>query len=99
VSQLRDKKAKPDNDVVFECIIESALSPVSFKWKKNNEEIDLTKNKKYEYVIENNHHRLTIKNCGQNDQAEYEICVADPEDYDLSSKASLEIERGMLDFT
>ncbi len=49
---------------------------------------------KYEYLIENNHHRLIIKNCEPNDQAEYEICVVDPEDFDLSSKAKLEIESG-----
>ena len=95
VSELRDKKAKLNNDVIFECIIESTLTPVSFKWKKNNEDIDLGNKNKYEYTIENNRHRLVIKNCDLKDQAEYEIYVSDPDDFDISSKAKLEVERGM----
>ena len=94
ISELRDKKAKANKDVTFECMIESTLSPISFKWKKNNEDIDLNNKNKYEYLIENNHHRLIIKKCDLSDQAEYEIYIADPEDFDVSSKAKLEIEKG-----
>lgn len=41
---------------------------------------------------------MVIKNFDENDVAEYEIFIAEPDDFDLSSKAKIELDIGMIYF-
>ena len=64
-----------------------------FKWKKNNETINLeAKKQKYEFKIENTIYQLKINNFNSNDNGTYEIFLSDPTDFIISSKATIEID-------
>jgi hypothetical protein len=69
---------------------------VTFKWKKNGEPLDIESNKdKYEFVIDGDKYRLIIKSFDDNDEADYSIYLVDPDDYEISSTAKIELE-GLL---
>lgn len=56
--------------------------------------MDLSNRDKYEYVIENKVHRLVVKRCDDSDSGQYEIFLKNPDDFDISSKAKLIVEKG-----
>jgi hypothetical protein len=71
------------------------LAPIElkFKWKKNGEPLDVEANKeKYEFVVEGDKYRLLVKDFDKKDEALYEIYLTEPDDYDISSTASIELE-------
>ena len=95
---LKNQKVQKLSNVVMECRITNNLAPteITFKWKKNGTPIDLEANKeKYEYVVEGELHRLTVNQFLKADEADYEIYLVDPEDYDVSSKAKISIVLGL----
>ena len=91
---LKNQKVPKMSTAVLECKIACNYSePFAFKWKKNGEPIDLEANKdKYEFAIEGDVYKLKIKNFDDNDDADYEIYLAEPEDFDFSSKARIELD-------
>lgn len=93
VGQLKNASVKPKSDAVFECEIKNkSTEGLVFKWRKNGKDIDLEGSSKYEYVIDGDKHRLIIKDCDNDDQGDYEIYLVEPQDFDFSSKAQLNVE-------
>ena len=91
---LKDQKVVLNSDVILDIeIISSFSEPFKFKWKKNGEPIDIdSNNDKYEYIIENNVYKLIVKSFESDDVADYEIYLAEPDDFDFTSKAKIEID-------
>jgi hypothetical protein len=92
---LKNQKVPRGSTAILECEILNNLAPsdVFFKWKKNGQILDIDYSiEKYEYIRENNTHKLVIKNFDDSDIAEYSIFLAEPSDYDLFSNAKIEIE-------
>ncbi len=67
---------------------------IRFKWKKNGKELDVEASDKYEYAVEGDMHRLTIKAAVRKDEAEYEICLVEPEDFEVASTCKVVVEVG-----
>jgi len=80
--------------VILDCDINASYSlNYSFKWKKNGEIINLEAYKqKYDFKIDNNKYQLKINNFNSNDNGSYEIYLAYPTDFLISSKANIEID-------
>ncbi len=94
---LKDKKVPKNTDVSLSCHITNNLAPqeVTFKWKKNGQPIDIESlPEKYEYTIEGDLHKLTIKSTVKKDEAKYEIYLVEPEEYDVSSECKLQVILG-----
>ena len=84
----------------MECTITNELKPaeLTFRWKKNGEPLDIdAKKEKYEFIIDGDKYCLKIKNFDDKDEAQYEIYLASPEDWDVSSCAKIEILPGKSD--
>jgi obscurin-like protein 1 len=82
------------------CIIKNELKPIelTFKWKKNGIPLDIDENKeKYSFTIEDDKYCLKINNFTEKDEANYEIYLAHPEDWDVSSDAKIEVIPGKGD--
>ena len=91
---MKNKKVPLHATAVLECKIINNLAPtpITLKWKKNDEPLDLEANKdKYEFVVDGETYRLIIKDFLPTDEASYEIYLTEPEDYDLSSKAKVQL--------
>lgn len=93
---LKDRKVVKNSSVQLQTIINTNYKdPFTFKWKKNDELIDLEANKdKYEYLAEGGVYRLIIKDFVESDEATYEIFLAEPDNMDISSKAKVLIVEG-----
>lgn len=96
---LKNQKVPKNTNAVLECTITNNLAPVNlvFKWKKNGEIIDFesAQNKdKYEFIIDGDKHQLVVKNFDKKDQANYEIYLTEPEDFEVSSQAKIELLLG-----
>lgn len=81
----------------MECKIINNLAPteLKFKWKKNGEVLDTDALKgKYEFTVVGDKYCLAIKKFDKEDEAEYEIFLTEPEDYEISSKANIELIKG-----
>ena len=92
---LKNQKVPKHANVAMECKITNNLAPtvLTFKWKKNGEPLDIDANKdKYEFVIDGDKYCLNVKDFGEKDVAEYEIYLTDPDDFDVSSKAKVELD-------
>ena len=91
---MKDQKVLKHSTVVLDAEIVSNFSePFKFGWKKNGEPIDIEGNSdRYEYTVENNVYKLVIKDFRDIDVADYEIYVSEPNDFDFSSKAKIELD-------
>jgi hypothetical protein len=75
------------------------LAPVElkFKWKKNGEPIDIDANpKKYVVTEKDGKYSLKIKDFQKDDEANYEIYLTEPDDFDISSSAQVELATGKI---
>ena len=92
---MKKRRVQLNTDAAFECEVSNKSSEaLQFKWKKNDEELDISDASKYEYVVDGNKHKLIIKSCTAKDVGRYEIYLANPIDYDISSSANLEVVKG-----
>lgn len=94
---LKDKKVQSKSDVTLSCHITNNLAPQEIKlaWKKNGTELDLAAQAdKYEYVVEGDTHRLVVRAATKKDEAEYEIYLVEPEDFEVTSKCKVIVELG-----
>ena len=94
IEGLKNLKVPINSDAILECQIKNNLAPVElkFKWKKNDQEIDLDAEKdKFEFIIDGDRYKLKIKNFNKNDQAKYEIFLTEPDDFDVSSSAKIDL--------
>ena len=92
---MKNQKVPKNSTAILECKITSNYSDsVTFKWKKNDEIIDLGNKEKYEFTIEDNVFKLKIFGFDENDEADYEIFLSEPEDFEISSKARIALETG-----
>lgn len=92
---MKNKKVPQHSNVALECQIVNNLAPteLKFKWKKNGEPLDVESNKdKYEFVVDGDKYRLLVKDFDKKDEASYEIYLTEPDDYEISSKATIELE-------
>ena len=95
---LNNLKVPKNTSAVLECQIVNNLAPLEFKfgWKKNGKPIDLGATKdKFEFTISGDKYNLTIKNFNVGDEADYEIYLIDPDDYEISSSAKCELLPGL----
>jgi hypothetical protein len=91
---LKNKKVPRGVPAILECVISNNLAPaeVKFGWKKNGQPIDVAAHPgKYEVTVDGDRYRLTVKDFQEADEAEYEIYMTEPEDYDISSKARVSL--------
>jgi hypothetical protein len=92
---LRNQKIPKNSTAILECKITSSFNETfTFKWKKNDEVIDLGNKDKYEFTIEDNLFKLKIFGFNECDEANYEIYLSEPEDFEISSKADIYLEAG-----
>ena len=92
---LKNQKVPKNSTVLLEChIVSNYAESFTFKWKKNGEPIDTDIKEKYEFDIEDNVYRLKIFKFNENDEANYEIYLSEPEDFEFSSKAKIDLEMG-----
>lgn len=92
---MKNKKVPLGKDAILDCKIVNNLAPVElkFKWKKNGEPLDLDANKdKYEFTVKDGKYELKIKDFNKDDVAKYEIYLIEPDDYEISSSALIELE-------
>ena len=91
---MKNQKVLKNSTVLLECKIISTFSePFNFKWKKNGEKIDIEGNKeKYQFTVEDGVYILKIFKFDENDDADYEIYLSEPEDFEISSKARIELD-------
>jgi len=94
---LRNKKVPKNTDVSLSCHITNNLAPqqVTFAWKKNGQPLDIAAQPdKYEYTVDADLHKLTIKSTVKKDEATYEIYLVEPEDFEVGSQCKLEVILG-----
>ncbi len=91
---MKNQKVLKNSTVLLECkIISTFTEPFNFKWKKNGETIDIEGNKeKYQFIVEDGVYMLKIFKFDENDDADYEIYLSEPEDFEISSKARIELD-------
>jgi hypothetical protein len=91
---LKNQKVLKDSNVVMDCEIVSSFSePFKMKWKKNGKQIDIDgKKDKYQYLNEDPKHTLLVNSFKEDDVADYEIYVAEPDDFFYSSKAIIQLD-------
>ena len=97
---LKNKRVPKNTNAQLDCKIVNNLAPseITFKWRKNGEPLDLDANKdKYEFIVDGDKYILNIKDFNEKDVAEYEIYLADPDDYEVSSKAKIDLTNGLND--
>lgn len=90
---LKNKKVPKNTDALLVCKILNNLAPVElkFKWKKNGQTIEID-GEKYEFLVDGEKYQLKIKNFDKKDEGQYEIYLTEPDDYDISSSAKIELE-------
>jgi ferredoxin-like protein FixX len=91
---LKNQKVPKNDQACLECTIVNNLAPIELKfaWKKNGKPIDLDAEKnKYEFTIDGDKYMLKVKDFNENDQADYEIYLIEPDDFEISSKAKCEL--------
>lgn len=91
---LKNQKVPKGLPAVLECQIINNLAPQEIKlgWKKDGKPIDLdTLKDKYEFTIDGDKYKLTIKDFNKEDEANYEIYLTEPDDFDVSSTAKIEL--------
>ena len=91
---LKNKKVPKKSNALLTCRIINNLAPkeITMKWRKNGQPLDLEANPdKYKFVVEGEKFTLTIKDFCEDDVAEYEIYLADPDDFEVSSKAKIDL--------
>jgi hypothetical protein len=95
---LKNKKVPRGVPAILECTITNNLAPaeIKFAWKKNGQPIDLDANQnKYDFTVDGDRYRLTVKDFQEADEAEYEIYMTEPDDFDISSKAKVTLIQDM----
>jgi hypothetical protein len=92
---LKNQKVPKNSTVLLECQISNdlkPLAPLTFAWKKNGKPLDIETNKdKYEFTVTGDKYCLKVNDFIETDEAEYEIYLVDPEDWDISSKGKITI--------
>jgi hypothetical protein len=92
---LKNQKVPKNSTVLLECQISNdlkPLAPLTFAWKKNGKPLDIETNKdKYEFTVTGDKYCLKVNDFIETDEAEYEIYLVDPEDWDISSKGNITI--------
>jgi hemicentin len=91
---LKNQKIPKNTSAVLECKIINNLAPanVTLKWKKDGKPIDTdSTSAKYEFIIDGDSYALKIADFTSADVGNYEVYVVDPEDFDVSSSATIEL--------
>lgn len=95
---MKNKKVPKDTDCVLTCQVKNNLAPVEikFKWKKNGQPIEINeKDNKYEILREGDLYKLRVKKFNKKDEGVYEIYLDEPNDYEISSSATVQLEPGL----
>jgi len=96
---LRNKKVYKNSSVELQVEIDTSYTDeFTFKWKKNNELLDIEDNKdKYKFTNEGTKYKLGINNFTESDEGYYEIFLAEPSHIHFVSKARVELAMGKFD--
>lgn len=91
---MKNKKIPKDTDAILTCKVLNNLAPIElkFKWKKDGIPIEIEANDKYEILQEGDTYQLKVRRFSKKDEGLYEICLVEPIDYEISSKAMIELE-------